>query len=270
MFSFVVVVNPNGQEFKLKIISWNVNGIRAVSKKGFYEFVEREKADVLCIQETKAHKEQLDKTLIEADGCLSFWSSAEKKGYSGVSTYLRKSPDEVSFGLGVRKFDSEGRFVITEVDGILIYNIYFPNGSASEIRHDYKQSFLKKLNSHLKKQLKINPNIIVLGDYNVAHQEQDVHDPVRLKNTSGFLPEERKWFDSFLNLGFIDSFRHFYPNVPQKYSWWSYREMARTANKGWRLDYICVSEALKSRMKSATIYEGQLGSDHCPVLLELK
>ncbi len=254
----------------MKIISWNVNGIRAAQKKGFIEFFEREEPDVLCVQETKAHKEQLDEVLINPLDAQSYWSSAERKGYSGVATFSFKKSKETDFGIGVRKFDSEGRILVTKHQDFYLYNIYFPNGSSSEDRHNYKQEFLKKLNSHLKKRIDKGEKIVVVGDYNVAHQEMDVHDPKRLATVSGFLPEEREWFDKFLNIGFVDTYRHFYPDKSEMFTWWSYREMARPANRGWRLDYICVSENLKSRLLSAEILNEQEGSDHCPVVVEMK
>lgn len=254
----------------MKIISWNVNGIRAVSKKGFFEFVDRENPDLLCLQETKAHKEQLGESLISPEGRTTYWSSAERKGYSGVASFCRQKSRDTAFGMGISKFDSEGRILVTKHQDFYVYNIYFPNGSSNEDRHLYKQEFLHKLNGHLKKRLARGEKIIVVGDYNVAHREVDVYDPKRLASVSGFLPEERAWFDDFLSLGFTDSFRHFFPDAVEKYTWWSYREMARVANRGWRLDYICVSENLLERLESATILEGQEGSDHCPVLIEIK
>ncbi len=254
----------------MKIISWNVNGIRAAHRKGFLEFFSREEPDILCVQETKAHKEQLDDELIRPLDSHSYFSSAERKGYSGVATFSFDKSKETDFGIGVRKFDSEGRIVVTKHQDFYVYNIYFPNGSSSEERHDYKQEFLKKINSHLKKRIKAGDKLVVLGDYNVAHKEIDVYDPERLSSVSGFLPEEREWFDAFLNLGFVDTYRHFNPELAEKYTWWSYREMARPANRGWRLDYICITENLMDRLKSAEIMDGQEGSDHCPIVIELE
>lgn len=253
----------------MKIISWNVNGIRACAKKGFLEFLDREDPDILCIQETKAHPDQLDATLLEPPGRYAYWSSAQKKGYSGTATYVKKEALNVIRGIQIRKFDDEGRFVVTEHPDFFLYNVYFPNGSASDERHQFKQDFLKRFHRHLLKQRDLGKALIVLGDYNVAHQDIDVFDPIRLSTVSGFLPEEREWFSQFLNSGFTDTFRRVHPNAKERYSWWSYREGARMANRGWRLDYICVTNDLKSKIKSAEILDQQMGSDHCPVVLQL-
>jgi exodeoxyribonuclease III len=253
----------------MKLISWNVNGIRACQKKGFLDFFAREKPDILCLQETKAHTEQLDESLINPLSYDSYWSSAStRRGYSGVVTYTNLPVEKVSHGIGLQKFDEEGRFVVTQIHDVTIYNVYFPNGSAREERHYFKQEFLKKFLRHLMKKIAAGEKIIVLGDYNVAHQDKDVHDPVRLSKVSGFLPEERDWFSQFLDAGFIDTFRHFHPDARERFSWWSYREMARPANRGWRIDYICVSANMVDQIKSADILDQQEGSDHCPVTLE--
>ena len=255
----------------MKLVTWNVNGIRACQKKGFLDFFEREKPEILCIQETKAHTEQLDESLINPMDYDSFWTSAStRNGYSGVATYTNLPVENVEHGIGIKKFDDEGRFVVTQIHDILLYNVYFPNGSAREERHHFKQEFLKKFTRHLMKKVAAGQKVIVVGDYNVAHLEIDVHDPVRLSKVSGFLPEERDWFGQFLDAGFIDTFRHFHPDEKDRYSWWSYREMARPANRGWRIDHICVSENLKPQLKSADIWDQQQGSDHCPVVLELE
>ncbi len=254
----------------MKIISWNVNGIRAIAKKGFLEFFEREDPDILCLQETKAHPDQLDALLINPFERESFWSAAEKKGYSGTVTYVRERPADIKYGCGVKKFDSEGRFVVTDHSDFLLYNVYFPNGSSGEERHQYKQDFLDRFRKHVAKDLKSGREVIVVGDYNVAYMDIDVFDPVRLSKVSGFLPDERKWFGQFLETGFIDAFRYFHPDQKEAYSWWSYQETARISNRGWRIDHICVSEGLKKRLKSCTILDQILGSDHAPVVLELK
>lgn len=254
----------------MKIVSWNVNGIRACQKKGFLEFIDRERPEILCIQETKAHTDQLDESLIHPFNYDSYWTSCStRNGYSGVATYTTLPVENVEHGIGIKKFDDEGRFIVTQVHDILIYNVYFPNGAAREERHLYKQEFLKKFLRHLIKQLASGQKVIVLGDYNVAHNDIDVHDPVRLSKISGFLPEEREWMSRFLEAGFIDTFRHFQPDEKERFSWWSYREMARPANRGWRIDYVCVSQNLQPQLKSSAIWDQQMGSDHCPVVLEL-
>ncbi len=254
----------------MKIITWNVNGIRACAKKGFLDFFEKENPDILCIQETKAHPGQLEHELLNPFDRKAYWSSAFKKGYSGTVTYVRDEPVNVAHGIGIRKFDSEGRFVVTDHGDFILFNVYFPNGAAREERHLFKQEFLKKFTKHLKKLIDSGREVIVVGDYNVAHLEYDVHDPVRLSKSSGFLPEEREWFDNFLSSGFYDAFREFHPNKKEEYSWWSYRENARKNNRGWRIDYICVTKGLVKRLKSAAIMQDQMGSDHCPVVIELE
>ncbi len=255
----------------MKIISWNVNGIRAAHKKGFLDFIAREKPDLLCLQETKAHKDQLEPILCNpSPDYASYWSSAQRKGYSGVVTYTKNEPLKVEYGIGVEKFDSEGRFVITHFNEFVLYNVYFPNGASGPERHAFKQEFLKIFGQHLADQVKQGKKVILVGDYNIAHKEIDVYDPVRLSKVSGFLPEERVWMDGFLKSGFVDTFRHKYPDQKDKYSWWSYQELARPANRGWRIDYICVSENLKASIADAHIMDEQEGSDHCPVTLFLK
>lgn len=255
----------------MKIICWNVNGIRAVHKKGFVDFIKREQPDLLCLQETKAHKDQLEPILCNPTAdYASFWSSASRKGYSGVVTYSKNEPLKVEHGIGVEKFDSEGRFIITHFADFVLYNVYFPNGASGQERHNFKQEFLKVFGQHLSEQVQKGKKVILVGDYNIAHREVDVYDPVRLAKTSGFLPEERQWFDGFLQSGFVDTFRYKNPTATDKYSWWSYQELARPANRGWRIDYICVSENLKSSVAQADIMDEQHGSDHCPVTLTLK
>ena len=253
----------------MKIISWNVNGIRAVAKKGFYEFVQLKAPDVLCLQETKAHPDQIEPALLNPFQLKSYWSSANRPGYSGTVTYSNLELKRVDYGIGIKKFDSEGRFVVTDHDDFLIYNVYFPNGSSREERHLFKQEFLKKIAEHLQKTLKSGREVILVGDYNVAHQSIDVYDPVNLVKESGFLPEEQKWFTEFLNLGFVDLFRHFHPNEKQKYTWWSYLQNGRLSNRGWRIDYICASRGLLNRVRSCEIWDEVEGSDHCPVFCEL-
>jgi exodeoxyribonuclease-3 len=260
-----------GKEIPMKIISWNVNGIRSAQKKGLLEFYHRERPEIFCIQETKAHKEQLDALLITPDeGVHSYWSSATtRKGYSGVATYCREEPISVEYGIGEKRFDAEGRFVITKHKDFTLYNVYFPNGGAREERHLFKQDFLKVFREHLEEKIKAGEKIILVGDYNIAHREVDIYDPVRLSTASGFLPEERQWFDQFLQTGFVDTFRAKNPEAKDRYSWWSYRELARVGNRGWRIDYICVSENLAAAVQDAEILDAQEGSDHCPVLINL-
>ncbi|MEC9282444.1 MAG: exodeoxyribonuclease III [Bdellovibrionota bacterium] len=254
----------------MKIISWNVNGIRACLKKGMLDFLETEKPDIFCVQETKAHREQVELTDIEFGFESSIWSEAQKKGYSGTASFFLEQPKSTEVIIGEDRFDTEGRFVVSDHGEFLLYNIYYPNGAASDERHFFKMDFLDMLYQHLKQKLSEGREIIVVGDYNIAHTKIDIHDPVRLNGTSGFKPEEREWMDRFFDLGFVDSFRHFHPKETDRYSWWSYRAGARERNKGWRIDYMSVSPGLVDRLKSADILKDVMGSDHCPLVLELK
>jgi exodeoxyribonuclease-3 len=253
-----------------KIISWNVNGIRACAKKGLEDFVKVQNPDLFCLQETKAHIDQVEENIRTLGFAESHWSSAVKKGYSGTATFANAKCKSVKKGIDIKAYDSEGRFVWTEHANFDLYNIYFPNGGSGEERHNFKQGFLKDLNSHFEKEIKKGKSIVVVGDYNVGHKEIDVYDPVRLSKESGFLPEERLWFDSFLKLGFVDTFRHFHPDEKERYSWWSYRELARITNRGWRIDYICITKDLVKNLKSADVLDQVEGSDHCPVIAELE
>jgi exodeoxyribonuclease III len=252
----------------MRIITWNVNGVRAVAKKGFFDFLKSANPDILCLQETKAHPDQVEPMLINPFEYRSYWSSAQRPGYSGTATYVKTEPAAVKVGIGIRKFDCEGRFTVTDHGDFLLYNVYFPNGGAREERHLFKQEFLKKFTEHLKSQIKLGREIILVGDYNVAHLEYDVHDPVRLSKESGFLPEEREWFTQFLNAGFVDLFRQFHPDEKHRYTWWSYLEKGRLGNRGWRIDYICATEKLAKKFKSCDILDEVMGSDHCPVVAE--
>lgn len=254
----------------MKIITWNVNGIRACAQKGMWSFVEAEQPDVFCIQETKAHPEQVSEDLRSPKGWQSFFSICHRKGYSGTATYLKSEPDLVKYGIGIRKFDFEGRFTVTTYKGIDIYNIYFPNGGSGEDRHMFKQDFLQRLSGHLATELEKKKEIIVLGDYNIAYLDYDVYAPQELSSVSGFLPEERQWFRDFLKMGFVDTYRLKNPERRGRYTWWSYQENGRAANRGWRIDHICVSPGLEKRVVRAEILDQVMGSDHCPVLLELK
>lgn len=253
----------------MRIVSWNVNGIRACAKKGLQQTLSQLQPDILCLQETKAHREQVEPEVQSLGYRFSSWSSAEKKGYSGVATFCTKEPLEVRKALSPQREEREGRIVWTRHSEFDLYNIYFPNGGSGPERHDFKQIFLRELSAHLKGELAQGRHIILVGDYNVAHQEVDVHDPVRLSHESGFLPEEREWFSQFLCLGFIDTFRHLHPKAKDRYSWWSYRELARTNNRGWRIDYVCISKSLLPHLRQAHIWDQVEGSDHCPVGIDI-
>ncbi|MCM2281191.1 MAG: exodeoxyribonuclease III [Bdellovibrionaceae bacterium] len=254
----------------MKLITWNVNGIRAAYKKGLIEFIERENPDIFCVQETKAHPEQCEPMIQRPADRNSYWSSASRKGYSGVATFLTGEALSVEHGIGKPEYDSEGRFVITRHPDFTLYNIYFPNGGSGPERHVFKQRFLADLLRHLQPKVAAGEKLIVVGDYNVAHLDIDVYDPVRLAQESGFLPEERAWMTQFLESGFVDTFRHFHPQQREVYTWWDQRTRARVANRGWRIDYICMTRNLLPRLKRATILDGQEGSDHCPVVIEME
>lgn len=254
----------------MRLISWNVNGIRAAYKKGLVEFVERESPDIFCVQETKAHVDQCEPAIRGLGGMHGYWVSAQKKGYSGVATFTKSEPIDVKYGIGMPEYDAEGRVVITRVPEFLLYNIYFPNGGRGGDRHIYKQKFLADLNKHLKPLIAKGEKIIITGDYNVAHKEIDIYDPVKLANESGFMPEEREWLDSFIDLGFVDTFRHFHPDAKDRYSWWSQYERGRLGNRGWRIDYFCVTKNLVPNLVNAEIFDDIESSDHAPVYLELK
>ncbi|MEQ1721974.1 MAG: exodeoxyribonuclease III [Pseudobdellovibrio sp.] len=250
----------------VKLVTWNVNGIRASYDKGLNQFVQEYAPDILCLQETKAHKEQVEPSKQSLGYEYNYWSSAQRKGYSGVATFLKDPPKKVITTLDNPDYEKEGRIVWTQHEEFELYNIYFPNGGSGPERHNFKQKFLKELVAHLKFEMKKGKQIIVVGDYNVAYLEFDVHDPKRLSKESGFLPEEREWFNLFLQSGFTDVFRKLFPDKTEMYSWWSYRELARDRNKGWRIDHICVTEGLLKNLKSADILMQQKGSDHCPVV----
>ena len=252
----------------MKIVTWNINGIRAVMGKGLTEFWEKETPDILCLQETKAHPDQVSNEAFPK-GWTGYWSAAQRAGYSGVATFCREQPLSVEYGIGIPKFDAEGRIVVTKFKSFTLYNIYFPNGGSGDERHLFKQEFLKRLQQHLSKKVQEGENIVLVGDYNVAYLDIDVYNPKELSKESGFLPEERQWMTQFLEGGFIDSFRYFHPQEKNRYTWWSYFQNARATNSGWRIDHICVSRSLEKKLKSCQIYEGQEGSDHCPVIAEI-
>lgn len=254
----------------LKIVSWNVNGIRALHRKGLRNFLERQKPDVFCVQETKSKEAQLNEEKYSDLYPYGYFSEASRAGYSGTCTLTKEEPEWVEHGIGIEKYDSEGRFVVTKFPEFLLYNVYFPNGGTGEVRQSYKMEFLEDFTEHLAEQIAAGEEIILVGDYNVAHTEIDVHDPVRLSKVSGFLPEEREWMSSFLDVGFIDTFRHFNPTAKEKYTWWSYRERARDNNRGWRIDYMCVTPGLLPFIKSFKHLDHQVGSDHCPLEMVLK
>ncbi len=252
----------------MKIISYNVNGIRAAINKGFIDWLRESNIDVICIQETKANKEQVEINLLEKIGYHNYWFSAQKKGYSGVAIFSKKPPNNVIYGTKINHIDYEGRVIQVDYDDLSIISLYLPSGTNID-RLEYKFKFMKDFKEYID-DLKIRyPKLIICGDYNICHKEIDIHDPIRNKNVSGFLPEERQWLDKFINSGFIDSFRHL-NSEPHNYSWWSYRANSRVNNKGWRIDYALVSESLKKNINNSFILNSVKHSDHCPVGVDIK
>ncbi len=253
----------------MKIISYNVNGIRAALKKGFVDWLKEEQPDVVCLQETKANKEQVELDEIEALGYQTFWFSAQKKGYSGVAIFTKIKPDQIIYGMGIEEYDFEGRMIRADFGDITLINSYFPSGTTGGPRQDFKEQYIIDIQEFVDELKKERPNIILCGDYNICHTDIDIHNPKKQQKTSGFLPHERQWVSDFIASGFIDSFRVF-NQEPHNYSWWSYRAGSRPKNLGWRIDYQMVSEPLKDRMKSADILSQVVHSDHCPIVLEIE
>ena len=251
----------------MKIISYNVNGIRAAINKGFIDWLKAANPDVICLQEIKALKEQLDLEIFEAAGYkYNYWYSAQKKGYSGVAILSKIEPDHVEYGTGIESMDFEGRNIRADFNGISVMSMYLPSGT-NAARLEHKFEYMDMIHTYLNDLRTETPNLVVCGDYNICHEEMDIHNP-KMKGVSGFLPEEREWLGNFINSGFIDSFRHLNPDL-QQYSWWSYRANSRANNKGWRLDYAMASKPLQEKLKRAVILTEAVHSDHCPILLEV-
>ena len=251
----------------MKIISYNVNGIRAAMRKGFIDWLSAANPDVICIQETKANVEQVEVELIESAGYKHYWHSAQKKGYSGVAIFTKHEPNHVEYGTGIEHMDFEGRVIRADYDNASVISLYLPSGSNVE-RINHKFKFMDDFQDYVNTLKKDIPNLIICGDYNICHEAIDIHDPVRNKKVSGFLPEEREWIGNFIDSGFIDSFRHF-NKEPHNYTWWSYRANSRANNKGWRIDYNMVALPLQENLKRAVILAEAEHSDHCPHMVEL-
>jgi exodeoxyribonuclease-3 len=252
----------------MNIISYNVNGIRAALKKGFIEWLEAANPDVICIQETKAHKEQLDLTVFEQAGYpFHYWFSAQKKGYSSVAVLSKTKPNHVEYGTGIESMDFEGRNLRLDFDSVSVMSLYLPSGT-NDARLNFKFNYMAEFQDYVNNLKKEIPNLVICGDYNICHEEIDIHNP-KMKGVSGFLPEEREWIGKFIDSGFVDTFRHF-NTTPHNYSWWSYRANSRNNNKGWRIDYCMASEPLKGRLKRAYILPEAKHSDHCPIGVEIK
>ena len=249
-----------------KLISWNVNGIRACVQKGFVDIFKEMDADIFCIQESKMQEGQL---VLELEGYHQYWNYAEKKGYSGTAIFTKEQPISDSYGIGIEKHDKEGRVITLEYDKYYMVNVYTPNSQNELARLDYRMEWEEAFKAYLKK-LEENKPLIVCGDMNVAHNEIDLKNPKTNRKNAGFTDEERGKFTDLLDAGFIDTFRYFYPDMKDIYSWWSYRFSARAKNAGWRIDYFLVSEALKGNLVDAKIHTEIMGSDHCPVELDIE
>ena len=254
----------------MRIISYNVNGIRAAMKKGFIDWLATNPADVICLQETKANQEDVDVSAIEKMGYQTFWYSAQKKGYSGVAIFTKIKPDQVLYGNGIDQSDAEGRIIRADFGDITLINAYFPSGTSGEERQTYKYQWLDEFFTYVQELRKKRKKLIVTGDYNIAHTEIDIHDPKGNKKSSGFLPEERAWMDQFLANKWVDTFRHLHPEATGAYSLWSQRfPSVRLQNKGWRIDYISITDTLAPQLKAAAIYPDVKHSDHCPIYAEI-
>ncbi len=249
----------------MKLISWNVNGIRACVNKGFKDFFKEINADIFCIQETKC---QIDQIELEFEGYKSFWNSAEKKGYSGTAIYTKEKPISVKYGIGIEQHDKEGRVITLEFKKFFMVNIYTPNSKRGLERLEYRQVWEDEIRKYLLDLNKIKP-VIMCGDLNVAHNEIDLKNPKTNRRNAGFTDEEREKMTQLLESGFTDSFRYLYPNTKEAYSWWSYMGRAREKNVGWRIDYFIVSKNIENKIKEAKIHSKIMGSDHCPVELEI-
>lgn len=253
----------------MRLIGWNVNGIRANAKKGFFEWMMKEDADIVCLQETKASPEQLTEDFIKPKGYFSYWASAEKKGYSGVAIFSKNEPKSVTVGLGIPEFDQEGRTLMADYGEFVLFNIYFPNGGAGNKRVPFKMSFYDAFLEKVNALRKAGRKVIITGDVNTAHTEIDLARPKENEKNTGFLPQERAWVSQFIASGFIDTFRHF-EKSPGHYTWWDYKTAARARDVGWRIDYFFISQELLPNLKKAFILKDVLGSDHCPVGIEIK
>ncbi|MEE1190665.1 MAG: exodeoxyribonuclease III [Bacteroidales bacterium] len=253
----------------MNIISYNVNGIRAAAKKGFIEWLVESGADVVCIQETKAQADQIPVLELKYAGYDYYGLSAQKKGYSGVAILSKTKPDNVVYGMGIEKYDNEGRFIRADYGDLSIVSVYHPSGTSGEERQAFKMQWLDDFQEYVHRLQKERPNLVLCGDYNICHRPIDIHDPVRNANSSGFLPEEREWIDGFIKSGFTDSFRHVNGDKKDSYSWWSYRANARANNKGWRIDYCMVSDNIKNRISDAGIIPSAMHSDHCPISVKI-
>lgn len=255
---------------KKKLLSWNVNGIRAIHRKGAFDEVLGLGADVICMQETKAQPEQLVDEILNPEGYHAYFSSAVRKGYSGVAIYSKEEPNEVEYGMGIDRFDDEGRTIVGHFDDFVVLNHYYPNGKRDKERLQYKMDFYEACLDFTDKYVNAGKNVLICGDVNTAHKPIDLARPESNEKISGFLPEERAWIDQFLSRGYEDTFRMFYPDKTEMYSWWSMQTRARERNVGWRIDYFFVNEAFKANVKDAFIMMDFMGSDHCPIGVDIE
>lgn len=251
-----------------KIISYNVNGIRAALKKDWLNWLQSVNPDIVCLQETKARPEQLDLSVFENAGYYTYWHCAEKKGYSSVAIFCKQKPLHVEYGCGIEKYDREGRIMRVDFNGFSVLSCYFPSGTTGDERQVFKMEFLADFYTYINQLKQDIPNLVVSGDVNVCHTEIDIHNPIRNKNTSGFKPEEREWITQFLKSGWVDTFRHL-NKAPHHYTWWTYRAGARGKNLGWRIDYHFITQPLLPKLKRSVILSSAVHSDHCPILMEL-
>lgn len=254
---------------ELKIYTYNVNGIRSALTKGFADWLNQSGADVICLQETKVHRDDFDPKPFEALGYHCYLYDAQKKGYSGVAILTKIKPDAVEMGCGLKAYDDEGRVIRIDIGDVSIMSTYFPSGTTGDLRQGVKMQFLEDFYNYVHDLQKKRKKVIVCGDYNICHREIDIHNPVSNKDTSGFKPEERAWMEKFFNSGFIDTFRHFNKD-PHHYSWWSFRANSRNNNKGWRIDYIAASKNLEKQLLEAAMFPDAKHSDHCPVYCKIK
>ena len=252
----------------MKIVTYNVNGLRSALSKGLTDWIAAERPDILCLQETKAQPEQIPTLELEALGYRCYFFSAVKKGYSGVAILTRREPDRVAAGMGIEKYDAEGRFLRADYGELSVVSVYHPSGTSGDERQAFKMQWLEDFQRYVSELVKERPQLILCGDYNICHRPIDIHDPVRNASSSGFLPEERECMSRFLDSGFIDTFRLF-NHEPNQYTWWSFRANARANNKGWRIDYAMASEAARPLLKNAWLLPDVRHSDHCPAVLEI-
>ncbi len=253
----------------MNIISYNVNGIRAAQQKGLYDWLRATRYDIVCLQETKAQPEQIDQATLDDMGYHCHWHSAEKKGYSGVGILSLRPPDRIVVGCNMPIYDREGRIIRADFGDLSVISAYFPSGSSGDERQSFKMQFLADILPWLQQLSQERPYMVLSGDFNICHRPIDIHDPVSNKNSSGFLPDERAWLDGLYSNGFADSFRHFYPDLIDQYSWWSFRAGSRSRNKGWRIDYNAVSQRLMPYLCQAAILPQVVHSDHCPISIGL-